>query len=87
MKTIEERAKDYAPDAFDVDLILPTREGYIVKVQRVAYIAGATEQRKIEVAKARKVFKEIMTTLYDEFVIGSKTFDTSMELFNKAMKE
>ena len=29
MQTIEERAKEYAPDAFDTDYILPAREGWI----------------------------------------------------------
>lgn len=48
MKTIEERAKEYAPDPFDSDYILPAREGYIVKTQRNAYIAGATEQKAID---------------------------------------
>ena len=48
MKTIEERAKEYAPDPFDPDYILPAREGYIVKTQRNAYIAGATAQKAID---------------------------------------
>ena len=48
MKTIEERAKEYAPDPFDPDYILPAREGYIVKEQRNAYIAGATAQKAID---------------------------------------
>ena len=48
MKTIEERAKGYAPDAFEPDCILPAREGYIVNLQRRAYIAGATEQKAID---------------------------------------
>lgn len=48
MKTIEERAKEYAPDPFDSDYILPAREGYIVKEQRNAYIAGATAQKAID---------------------------------------
>ena len=48
MKTIEERAKEYAPDPFDPDYILPAREGYIVKNQRNAYIAGATAQKAID---------------------------------------
>ena len=46
--TIEERAKEYAPDPFDPDYILPAREGYIVKEQRNAYIAGATAQKAID---------------------------------------
>lgn len=48
MKSIEERAKEYAPDPFDSDYILPAREGYIVKTQRNAYIAGATAQKAID---------------------------------------
>ena len=48
MKTIEERAKEYAPDPFDPDYILPAREGHIVNQQRIAYIAGATEQKAID---------------------------------------
>ena len=56
MKTIEERAKEYAPDAFDPDYILPAREGYIVSLQRRAYIAGATEQKAIDKGAALKGF-------------------------------
>ena len=46
--TIEERAKEYALDAFDTNYILPAREGYIVNLQRKAYIAGAIEQKAID---------------------------------------
>ena len=56
MKTIEERAKEYAPDAFDPDYILPAREGYIVNLQRRAYIAGAAEQKAIDKEAALKGF-------------------------------
>ena len=55
-KTIEERAREYAPDPFDADYILPAREGHIVNQQRIAYIAGATEQRKIDIEKAKTAF-------------------------------
>ena len=54
--TIEERAKEYAPDAFDTDYILPAREGYIVNLQRKAYIAGAKEQKAIDIDKACNIF-------------------------------
>ena len=54
MKTIEERAKEYAPDPVDPDCILPAREEYIVNQQRIAYIAGAMEQRDIDVARIRE---------------------------------
>lgn len=55
MKTVEERAKEYAPDALDPDYILPTREGYIVKLQRRAYVAGAREQKEIDEAELLKL--------------------------------
>lgn len=48
MGTIEERAKEYAPDSLDPDYILPAREGYIVKQQQQAYIAGAKDQQYID---------------------------------------
>lgn len=55
MKTIKERAKEYAPDPFDPDYILPAREGHIVNQQRIAYIAGATEQKAIDDAESLKL--------------------------------
>ena len=48
MKTIEERAKEYAPDSLDPDYILPAWEEYIVKQQQQAYIAGAKDQQYID---------------------------------------
>ena len=54
MKRIKERAKEYAPDPVDPDCILPAREEYIVNQQRIAYIAGAIEQRDIDVARIRE---------------------------------
>ena len=55
MKTIEERAKEYAPDPWDEDYILPAREGHLVNLQRQAYIAGAIEQKVIDDAKWLKI--------------------------------
>ena len=54
MKRIKERAKEYAPNPVDPDCILPAREEYIVNQQRIAYIAGAMEQRDIDVARIRE---------------------------------
>ena len=39
--TIEEKAKETIPDAFDDDEILPAREGFIVNQQRFAFHHGA----------------------------------------------
>lgn len=47
MKTIDERAREYAPDAFMPDEILPAREGHLVNLERRGYIAGATEEHKL----------------------------------------
>lgn len=56
--TIEERAKELYPDAFDDDEIVPAREGYIVKIQRLAYIEGARVQKQIDIDKAVEWLKE-----------------------------
>ena len=76
MKTIEERAKGYAPDAFEPDCILPAREGYIVNLQRRAYIAGAAEQKAIDIDNACDWLKarNVLT-------------DASLDGFRKAMEE
>ena len=44
MKTIEERAKEYAPDPF------------LAALERKAYITGATEQKAIDIEKAKTAF-------------------------------
>ena len=76
MKTIAERAKEYAPDAYDPDYILPAREGYIVSLQRRAYIAGAEEQKRIELEK-----------VCDWLKARNVLTEESLEGFRKAMEE
>lgn len=39
--TIEEKAKETIPDAFDNEEIFPVREGFIVNQQRLCFKAGA----------------------------------------------
>lgn len=39
--TIEEKAKETIPDAFDNDVIFPVREGFIVNQQRLCFKKGA----------------------------------------------
>ena len=58
MKTIEERAKEYAPDPRDPDYILYSEVGYVVNRYRDAYIAGATEQKAIDIEKACEWLEE-----------------------------
>ena len=58
MKTIEERAKEFAPDPRDPDYILYSEAGYVVNRFRDAYIAGATEQKAIDIDKACEWLEE-----------------------------
>ena len=44
MESIEERAKEYAPDPF------------LAALERKAYITGATEQKAIDIEKAKTAF-------------------------------
>ena len=96
MKTIEERAKEYAPDAFDPDYILPAREGYIVSLQRRAYIAGAEEQKQIDIDKACEWLKEnardyacatVRCPYGEEEEIICDVYPEIVEGFRKAMEE
>ena len=48
MKSIEERAKEYAPAPFDPDEIIYTKKRYVVNVIRDAYIVGADAQKAID---------------------------------------
>ena len=65
--TIEERAKEYAPDPF------------LAALERKAYIAGATEQKDIDVKKAKDAFDKTcgwlsryswFNEVADEFIKG-----------------
>ena len=64
-KTIQERAKEYAPDAFDTDYILPAREEYLVNIQRQAYVVGATDQQAIDEEVRLKKSDDMTEAEYD----------------------
>ena len=87
MKTIEERAKEYAPDPFDPDYILPAREGHIVNQQRIAYIAGATEQKAIDIDKACEWLKNNWREYVGQDRDGMILFGHWESDFRKAMGE
>ena len=97
MKSIEERAKEYAPDPFDSDYILPAREGYIVKTQRNAYIAGATEQKAIDEEVRLKKSDSMTQAEYDREVAfadwylkngtGTPTYSDAIEWARKKLLE
>ena len=57
MKTIEERAKEYASKKGDISLS-PIYNEALTRVYEEAYIAGAKEQKVIDINKACKWLKE-----------------------------
>ena len=93
MKSIEERAKGYAPDAFDPDYILPAREEYLVNIQRQAYIAGAKDQKAIDEEVRLKKSDDMTKAEYDREVAfadwyfkngeGTPTFSDAIEWARK----
>ena len=65
MKTIEERAKEYAPDPFDTDEIIYTKKRYVVNVIRDAYIVGANAQKAIDEEVRLKNCDDMTQAEYD----------------------
>ena len=58
MKTIRERAKEYAPDPSNSDSLFSIRISTLAATERRAYIVGATEQKAIDIDKACEWLKE-----------------------------
>ena len=75
MKTIEERAKDYASKKADISLSAIYNEA-LANVYMEGYIAGAKEQNRIDIDKACDWLKarNVLT-------------DASLDGFRKAMEE
>ena len=83
MKTIEKRAKEYSLKDFD---------GYYTgreKAVEEGYIAGAKEQRKIDIEKACKWFEKYLTEIGypDDWLRDSLNIKSGKERFRKAMEE
>ena len=87
MKTIEERAKEYAPDPRDPDYILYSEAGYVVNRYRDAYIAGATEQKAIDIDKACEWLKNNWREYVNQDRDGMILFGHWESDFRKAMEE
>ena len=87
MKTIEERAKEYAPDPRDPDYILYSEAGYVVNRYRDAYIAGATEQKAIDIEKACEWLKNNWREYVNQDRDGMILFGHWESDFRKAMEE
>ena len=77
MKTIEERAKKYSLKDFDGDYT--GREKAVEK----GYIAGATEQKAIDIDKACEIVRNIANEYFGDWEQSCKVEDT----FRKAMEE
>ena len=83
MKAIEERAKEYAPDPFDDDYIIPAREGHIVNQQRKAYVAGAKDQQYVDKFLIGSLIDKACEWLRARNVLT----EASLEGFRKAMEK
>ena len=77
MKTIEERAKEYAPETF------------LSALERKAYITGATEQRAIDIDKACDWLDTYLMEIGypDDWLRDSPNMESGKERFIKAMNE
>ena len=81
MATIEERAKEYATRKADISLSDIYNEA-LANIYKEAYIAGATEQKAIDIDKACEWLKENI----DGGVHPSSVYGF-IEKFKKAMDE
>lgn len=83
MKTIEERAKEYSLKDFDG--YYSGREGPLEE----GYIAGATEQKQIDIDKACKWFTKYLFDIGypDDWCRDSKVRMNGEQRFRKAMEK
>ena len=88
MKTIEERAKEYASKKGDISLSAIYNEA-LASIYEEAYIAGANEQKRIDIEKAcvwlDTYFMEIGYP--DDWMRDSPNIESGKERFRKAMEE
>ena len=77
MKTIKERAKEYSKGQWDEPTALK------------AYIAGATEQKAIDIEKACEWFDNYLMEIGypDDWLRDSLNIKSGKERFRKAMEE
>ena len=89
MKTIEERAKEYAPGTSNSDSLFPTRISTLAVIERRGYIAGATEQKAIDIDKACEWFTDYLMEIGypDDWMRDSPNMASGKERFIKAMEE
>lgn len=85
-KTIKERAKKYASKKGDISLS-PVYNKALASIYEEAYIAGASEQKAIDIEKACNWMKEQVYQEYSGGLLERLIPDTRIEEFRKAMKE
>ena len=78
-KTIEQRAEEYAPNTITSHIFKSSPlKGLIVRILRDAYIAGAKEQKAIDIDNAKSVFNKACGWL--------STYTWYSEVFDEFMK-
>ena len=59
MKTIEQRVEEYVPNTITAHIFKSSPlKGVIVSILRDAYIAGAKEQKSVDIDKAKSAFNK-----------------------------
>lgn len=88
MKTIEERAKEYASKKADISLS-PVYNDALANLYEEGYIAGATEQRKIDIDKACEWFEGYLAEIGypDDWCRDSDVQKSGEKRFRKAMEK
>ena len=80
MKTIEERAKDYASKKADISLSAVYNEA-LARIYEEGYMAGAKEQKAIDLDRACEWLKGVQCVMHQQIAYGFA------EEFRKAMEE
>ena len=84
--SIEERATEYASKKGDISLS-PIYNEALASIYEEGYIAGAAEQKIIDIEKACNWMKEQVYQEYSSGPLERLIPDTRIEEFCKAMKE
>lgn len=86
--TIEEKAKEYASKKADISLSAVYNEA-LADIYEEGYIAGATEQRKININKACAWFEKYLAEIGypDDWCRDSEVQESGEKRFRKAMEK
>lgn len=85
MKTIEERAKEYASKKGDISLS-PVYNKALASIYEEGYIAGATEQKAIDIEKAKNACNKTFGWL-STYPSCESWYNELFENFMKNMEE